>query len=99
MAATTTFPCLSSMMRGASARSPVRDRVTVGVFGRADLEGQVDDSVSVRGDPLAQRGARPDGPVENEPRAHRDSRTYAASSGDPVSGPRYATRRMPNAVE
>ena len=46
---------------------PVRDRVVIGVFGRADLQGQVDDPVAVRGDPLAQRGARPDRTAEDEP--------------------------------
>jgi putative peptidoglycan lipid II flippase len=53
---------------GQPARS-VRDRVAVGVLGRADLQGQVDDPVSVRGDPVAQRGAGPDRAAEDEPRA------------------------------
>jgi len=53
---------------GQPARS-VRDRVAVGVLGRADLQGQVGNPVPVRGDPLAQRGAGPDRAAEDEPRA------------------------------
>ncbi len=40
----------------------------VGVFSRAEPEGQVDDSVAMRGDPCAQRGAGPDRATEDEPR-------------------------------
>ena len=85
--------------RSLEPAGPVRDCVLVRVFSRPDPEGQVDNSVTVCGDPRAQRGAGSDRATEDEPRGVVLKENAGASSGAPVSGPRYATRRMPNAAE
>ena len=58
-------------VRRLQAVRAVRDRVVVGLLGRADLEGQVRDPVAVRGDLPAEPGPVPRRAAEDESRAAR----------------------------
>ena len=79
--------------------APCGDRVLVGGARVRDLDREVDHAVAVLGDVRADPGAGVRLAGDDEPGADPDSRTYSAMSRLPFSGPRYATQRMPNAVE
>ena len=81
-------------VRRLQAARAVRDRVVVGLLGRADLEGQVGDPVAVRGDPLAQPGPGPGRAAEDEPRAARLQDVHRLVR---VPGLRAAVRGPPHA--
>ena len=81
-------------VRRLQAARAVRDRVVVGLLGRADLEGQVGDPVAVRGDPLAQPGPGPRRAAEDEPRAARLQHVHRLVR---VAGLRAAVRGPPHA--
>ena len=87
------------LVRLRQAGGAVRDGVLVRGARVRHLDGEVDDAVAVLGDVVGD-GSVParTAPVKTN-RARPDSSTYAAWSRLPVSGPQYATQRMPNAVE